>query len=144
MAVTRDLPVAELATFTAGDFTREWCSPKWRGTLEPGPAAGETMRYMIARYAYHVNECGGGDTYDGCIHGCDAHSSEMGAGGPVQYIQLLARDMRENGWDGPAVDVDFARRRLEDGHHRILAAMMAGLETVPCIDYAARPERIQK
>jgi hypothetical protein len=137
MTVTRDIPVAELATFTAGDFTDEWCSPEWLGTLEPNPHAGETMRYMIARYAYHVNTCGGGASTRECVTACDAHSSEMRAGGPLQHIQLLARDMRENGWDGDPIDVDLAHRQLDDGHHRILAALMAGLETVPVIDYCA-------
>lgn len=135
MALQTEIRVDELACFVAGDFMDEWLNPHWAGTLEPSPNAGETMRYMLARWAYHVRECGGGKHVLDCVSTCDAHTREMRAGGPVQYVQLLAKDMRENGWQGKPIEAEFGRRRINDGHHRILAAIIAGLEAVPVVDY---------
>jgi hypothetical protein len=130
-----NLPVAELATFTAGDFTREWLGP-WCGSLEPNPPVGETMRYMLARYTIHVASCGGGRDDWNCTNRCEAHGGEISVGGPLQYVHQLAASMIRDGWVGEPVDVSLERRFLHDGHHRSLAAMMAGLETVPVVDYS--------
>jgi hypothetical protein len=62
---------------------------------------------------------------------CKAHSSEIKAGGPVTYVLQLARDMATNGWDPEAEGVDVCGDTLHDGHHRTLAAALAGLEEIP-------------
>lgn len=136
MTYRTDLPVAELATFKAGDFVSPWTRPSWAGHLQPGPCVGETMRYMLARYRVHVDMCGNAPHWEDCASTCDAHGGEISVGGPLQYVHQLAASMMRDGWVGEPVDVSLERRFLHDGHHRSLAAIMAGLTTVPVIDYA--------
>lgn len=60
-----------------------------------------------------------------------SHRGERAYGGPVPYIRYLANVMRKQGWIGKPVTVNTSFTVL-DGHHRVLAAYIAGLKEVPC------------
>lgn len=49
------------------------------------------------------------------------------------YMERLTADVRVNGVR-VAVRLDYAERRVIDGHHRIVAAHVAGLDTIPVAD----------
>lgn len=49
------------------------------------------------------------------------------------YMERLTTDVRVNGVR-VAVRLDYAERRVIDGHHRIVAAHVAGLDTIPVAD----------
>jgi hypothetical protein len=77
----------------------------------------------------------------GEAYGGDSHGGERDHGGPVPYIMHLESVMREaGGWvGGPAkivepVDHPWGKwYQVYDGHHRLVAAYMLGLEEIPYI-----------
>lgn len=129
------MPIAEVANLIAGDFRSEHFLEGWGDRLPARPSAGETMRYMMARWAYHAKHCTIGDDgyHDAVAPRCDIHYNEMRHGGPVQYIHHLAHSMREHGFD-PDWPVEIYNGVLRDGHHRVLAAMLAGIAEIPYAD----------
>lgn len=75
----------------------------------------------------------------GEVYGGDSHGGERDHGGPMPYIMHLESAMREaGGWvGGPAKVVEPDKLpggewwRVYDGHHRLVAAYMLGLEEIP-------------
>lgn len=46
-----------------------------------------------------------------------------------QKVDVIAKNMEENGWNGPPICVQ--EDTVQNGHHRVIAAYMIGLETIP-------------
>lgn len=118
------MPVEDILALASGDFH--------------GIRVRDTLAAMVERYLTHATcEPSPPGSDAGCNYAvCAAHANEVYHGGPVSYVLALARDMRDHGWDwdnSEPVELKDKGTALADGHHRTLAASLAGLTEIPVV-----------
>lgn len=82
------------------------------------------------------------DRYYGTQAQFHVHHNELDHGGPAEYVVYLAQRMIAHGWQEPTAAwqkvVISYNNTVIDGHHRVLAAFLAGVE-IPDHYFSAQP-----